>query len=74
MAVREERGSGFLEAVHRVDPEATGLKVGRLLNFGSRSLEYKRLVSFLICVNLRNLRKIIIVPFCLRGHFLQVGS
>jgi hypothetical protein len=61
MAVHRELGHGFLKAVYTGKEEAqvinylkaTGISKGLLLNFGNRSLEYKRLVF-----NLRESAKI----------------
>jgi len=49
MEVHTELGCGFLEAVYQEAQlinylKATNLKVGLLLNFGSKSLEHKRFV------------------------------
>ena len=49
MEVHRHLGSGFLEAVYQEAQginylKASGLTIGLLINFGSRSLEHKRLV------------------------------
>ena len=49
--VHKELGCGFNEEAQLINYlKAAGLKVGLLINFGSRSLEHKRFVY-----NLRNL-------------------
>ena len=42
--VHKEPGCGFLENVYQNYLKAIGLKVGLLINFGSKSLEHRRFV------------------------------